>query len=207
MTVQDMIKELIGVYPQFFNDETKAAGRAALYRRSLTHLSPEQLAAAFSDTMRYWNPEYPQPPMPADILRHVYAGGRLGDCSINMKAMSDALPALCVDIEKNWRARSVAWLDGLVQQFRDKNPGHEKAVEDEVRTRIGSLLRSSIHRYAQRVWAQRANIEDFRIFDDELDRYVGRPGVMDPYVVAIREGREPPRMSARQLLGKKGKAA
>ncbi|HVJ31640.1 MAG TPA: hypothetical protein VND94_00875 [Terriglobia bacterium] len=195
MTIDDLIKELAGIYWGFFSDQTKAEGRAKLYRKSLSHLTPEQLDSAYSDLMRIWSPDKPQPPMPADILRHVHAGARTNDGAVNMRQMSDALPQLITDIDANWWNRSSRWVDGLIKDHLAHNAGHEEAVETELRANLKLLLRAKIHVHAQKVYLGQANIESFRLFPTDIERYLGKPGPMSPYIVAIREGRDPPKGS------------
>lgn len=208
MTIDQMATEIAGLFPYYFKDQNRAESRLALYRRSLGHLRPEQLEQAYGEAMKAWSSD--KPPMPKDILMHVrvssFGAGTDGD-GFNYRAMSEALPALIVEIQQTWRAACAGWCGGLIAEFERENTGHEQAAAQEVQTRITAVLGLRTHTHAQRVYRGWAAVRDFRLTDEDVTMLIGKPGPIDPVIIAIREGREPPRMSVRQLMRRKSKAA
>lgn len=191
MTIEDMIAELSGRYPGFFRDAEGVDANIATYRRTLGHLTPEQLEAAFTETMKTYEDKF-APPLPKDILANVRTSWQSGG-TFNMKAMCDALPGLEKDIRASWNARRKAVGKQLVAAFREANPGHEAAAEDEIRGLLKETLRAKIHVHAQKVFQNKARVDDFELTDDELP-YHGKARKLDDYTIAVREGREPPKI-------------
>ena len=191
MTIEEMIIELSGRYRSHFGDQAGVDSNIALYRRTLGHLTEVQLEDAYTETMKTHSDNF-APPLPKAILTNVRSTFHVGE-AFNMKAMCEALPAIEAEIRQSWNQRRKAWRKQLMADFRAANPGHEDAAEDEVRGVIADKLRSRIHDYAQLVFQKKARIEDFDLDEADLPGR-GKAGPISPYVIAIREGREPPKI-------------
>jgi hypothetical protein len=203
MTIEEMITELAGLFPSYFKDQTKIEGRIAHYRKSLGHLKPDRLGQAFDDTMRNWTRD--KPPMAADIRDNIKSMDLNDPEGFNFKRMNDALPGIIADIKASWWRINGGWVDRLVEEFQRANPGHDEAVAAEIRMRVKDCVNTRSHTYAQRVYRGAVAVPDFRLEDSDVNRVICKPGPLDPYVIAIREGREPPRL--RQLASRKSRAA
>jgi hypothetical protein len=187
MTIEDMIAELSGRYPGFFRDADGIDANVATYRRTLGHLTGEQLEAAFTETMRSYEDRF-APPLPKDILANVRAAKSASN--FNMKAMCEALPAIEARIRKSYNDRCGDKAREMVRAVREANPGHEEAAEKEFRGNLAAKLSAKIHTHAQLVYRGKETVESFELTEQELPHR----GELNPYTLAIREGREPPKL-------------
>lgn len=187
MTVDEVIRELSGLFKLHFSDEQQAQARVALYRRALGHLQPAQLEAAYGECMKAWGET--RPPLPKDILGHVKTSWKPAG-EFNMREMCDALPGLMDEIRQSWNHRRGAWAREFIAGFRAVNPGHEEAAAAEVRGLLSEKLKAKAHDHAQKVYRHMASIDSFEIEPHELP-FHGKPCQLNEYTIAVREGREP----------------
>lgn len=105
-----------------------------------------------------------------------------------------------IEMQTIWFRDHQMYIKLIVDRFCFSNQDHHKAAEAEALSRICSALRPAILLRLQGPGADHSSAEmlteDLEIFDHDYKSYIGNPDKpLDPYSIAVREGRDPPRQA------------